>query len=689
MEKACQVLGGRALLVERGDRVDVLVVETGDQSAQRGTDLDEVETHAFLVQLAGFEQNLDLPAMAVHDFGKSPVGAQRMGGFEAVANAERIGRHRPILLVTTPQGDAASAKGFAEPRSVAADTDKLAPMLRRTWPAWLLVPLLFLVYGKGLGRGFTSEDFLILRRLAGGDFFTRAAESFTGPWLGVTFVGFYRPFSSLLLQLELLAFGVSPLPYLLLHLALHGVCALGLAAWLGRLDAQADRRQLFLVALVFALYPLHPNTVLFIASFATLFATLFVFATLYLEAAGRRSLALVVAPLALLSYEQAVVLPGLLLFFDVARKRGGWRSRLHLWPYFAITVAYLLLRRQVLGGGLGGYDAFRQRLLDPAALLGSLGEVASRLFVPVYTLPASRLSALLVLAVLAVIAGLALARREEPGARIALAALLALPLVQAPFVFTGVVPGNGRYFYLAAAFVAIVLWQGFRLLLARRESWVAAAQLAVALLAAISLWQVVEVYAQAADRCGNLRRRLEAAPAGRLFVAGRPLFAQKWGVPVAQIFHWGLADAMKPPFTERVDLEVYPLPELEEAALAPLLGRPDLGRAVSLGEGDLLLELAAPTTVPARLEAPDFPRIGIPPGTRLRLVVLAEGGPSVLDLPPLPGDAAGEASGEALAEVPKATLDSMRELYHAPIFVWVEVRGAGFELLAVSEVFEL
>ncbi len=73
------------------------------------------------------------------------------------------------------------------------------PAYRRLLPAALLAPILLFAYRAGLARDFTSEDFLILRRLGDGGFWQRAAESFTGPWLGASFVPFFRPFSSLLL----------------------------------------------------------------------------------------------------------------------------------------------------------------------------------------------------------------------------------------------------------------------------------------------------------------------------------------------------------------------------------------------------------------------------------------------------------------------------------------------------------
>lgn len=556
-------------------------------------------------------------------------------------------------------------------------------MLRRAWPAVLLAPILLLAYRGGLGRGFASEDFLILRRLGSGDFWARAAENFAGPWLGASFVPFYRPFSSFLLQVELFFFGVNPLPYLLLHLAIHAGCVLLLAAWLGRLLPAAGRLEIFLAALLFGLYPLHPNTVLFVASFATLFATFLMLATFYLEAAGRRWLAFAAGALALLCYEQAVVLPALLVLFDLATGTDPLRARLRRWwPHFAMAFAFLLLRSATLGS-LGGYAGFRERLLDPGALAASFAELLTRIFVPFFALPASRILTWGVVAALAILAGVAIRRRSELGARLLLAALAAIPVSQAPFFFSGVVPGNGRYFYLAAAFAAIVLWQALRLL-PRPGKLAAPALGAIALLFFWGLGQVAAVYGEAAARVRSVRAALEAAPPGRLFVAGRPYFVYRWGVPVAQVFHWGVSDALMPPFTARRDLEVYPLPELSDADLAPLLGRPDLGQVARLGEGDHLLPASPPLRAPAVLAATPADgrpalRLALPAGATGRLVVLARGGPSLLPLP--------AAAGEMLAEIPPETFEGMRRLYEGPIFAWVEARGSDGGLVAATALF--
>ena len=136
-------------------------------------------------------------------------------------------------------------------------------------------------------------------------------------------VRFYRPVSTLLLALEGWLFGAHPLPFNLVHVAVHACNAWLVHAFATRMRGVGATTALA-AALLFAVHPLHPNAVLFIASFATLFATAFVLGALvayqrFRREGGRGWLAasLGLFALALGSYEAAAILPILVFAYEL------------------------------------------------------------------------------------------------------------------------------------------------------------------------------------------------------------------------------------------------------------------------------------------------------------------------------------------------------------------------------------
>jgi multidrug efflux system membrane fusion protein len=343
------------------------------------------------------------------------------------------------------------------------------------------------VYAWALGRGFTSEDFLLLRVLGERPPWRDLAAAFTEPWLGITVVGFYRPLGTLALAAERALFGARPAGYLAVHVALHALNAV-LVLWLARrmlgggpaagsggaavrgparrstgtgssgrpveagqespgavarataalppdspVSPVAGRPSLLRVvpagspaalaaALLVVLYPLHPNAVVWVASYATLFAAAAVFGCVLAYRRAREqggwgwwfgALALFAAALG--CYEAAVVLPVVLAATDLLAPAvvwGGSREQperatgaeaaspvapgwLVVLPFFALAVVYLLLRRLVVGEVMGGYESFGARLLapEPGRVAADLALSVLRFHLPVYARPAGAVAA--------------------------------------------------------------------------------------------------------------------------------------------------------------------------------------------------------------------------------------------------------------------------------------------------------
>lgn len=612
---------------------------------------------------------------------------------------------------------------------MAEPTAAPGPWRRVLGPGALLV-LVAALYAPALGRGLVSEDFIILRLLAGGRFLETAVEQLTGPWLGVSFFAFYRPLGTAFLHLEWLLFGTWSTGYAVVHLAAHlgavllaGRVAHRLAVAAGAADATGQRAGL-LVAALFGLGPLGPNTVSFIASFATLFSSLAALAAVlaFLAWRARPERSRLAWPaagwtaVALGTYEGAVVLPALILAADLLlpasaapasdatpRRRRHLGAHLLLWALLAL---YLMLRATALGSLIGGYPDLAGALAG-----GRLGELASRF--------ASDLSRLVLptwgayhpawlggLIDAGLVAGsvAALARRQRPWARLWGLGLVWTYLAQLPFGTATIVPANGRYAYLATAGVGLLAAAAvMALFIARaparqlRRALVAATLVVGAVYAGL-LAVSIRAHVEAGARARAFRTQLVAAAAGRplpILVAGEPDFVRHArgpfaGVPIAQIFHWGLADALMPPF-EAVDHGVYPLPRFADSGLAPLLARGDgtLVRAgVRAGAGARLEAVALPIpsvppvpglTVRRAADAGElaFRVHGLPAGSRARAVIVARGHP---DLTP----ARDSGEGEALVRLPKAVVETMGRLWRGPIYWWVEARDTTGAIVAAS-----
>lgn len=574
----------------------------------------------------------------------------------------------------------------------------------------IVAGLTLAAYAPAFGRYFVSEDFFVLRWLAERSLWESTWAHLTGPLLEITFVKFYRPVAGLLAHLEVLAWGTTPAGYLVTHLALHSL-NVALVYRLVRAWSGDSRAEVAGVATVFALYPLHVNAVLFVAAFATLTSAAFLLASLLLYESfrehrdPRRLLAsLAFFALALGSYEQTVVLPVLIVARELL---ATWESRQRSWrklwasgrpgaAYFALLAVYFLVRRAALGETVAGYEGFQARLL--AGEVARLGREIliglARLVYPSYEQGVAELAVAGIGVVLVALTILALIRRGLPS-RLWLLGGLWILATQAPFVFAGVVPGNGRYWYLTSIGLGLAITavasQAARIVTRWRRGW--DSQVVVGLVTTavgLGYFALLSGYASTYRDAGALARtiqgrlaQLPVEPGQRVFVTGHPDFLRgSRQTPIAQVFYWGLSDAVGPPFVD-AGPTVFPLPPLDDAELLPLLERPDAGtvwRWLPEPASFVQVRLGERMDPPRLLTAGDdagrlrFRATGDPH----RLVVVARGSTSSYPVHETP-----DAGGWTRVRWPDDVVRSWHHVYDGEIYGWIEARRNG-RLTAVS-----
>ncbi len=97
-EPGRETFGRGAQGVEGRHRVDVAVVEKGDEIEQRASGGDEVERHPFAVELSGDDLDCDTPAVAVHRLLPAAIGEQMMRRLESGLNLQAIPAHGRIVF---------------------------------------------------------------------------------------------------------------------------------------------------------------------------------------------------------------------------------------------------------------------------------------------------------------------------------------------------------------------------------------------------------------------------------------------------------------------------------------------------------------------------------------------------------------------------------------------------------------
>jgi len=249
--------------------------------------------------------------------------------------------------------------------------------VREPGPSWLaslpraaaLAGLLgVLVHLGALGNGFAHDDELVvaadegLRSLSGLP--ARLAEPYWPTDSGAD-VGSWRPLTTGVFGLTWVASGGAPWAFHAVAILLHGLAAAGVVLVLGALTAPMVAAW---AGLVFAVHPVHVEAVANVVGLAEPLSAVFALAALGVhlrgpERTGPRRAAVVAGlyALAVLGKEGAVVLPGLLVLVDAARREvrlgelGAYlRRRGLLLVLLTLTLAGLLGARTQVLGGIGG-----------------------------------------------------------------------------------------------------------------------------------------------------------------------------------------------------------------------------------------------------------------------------------------------------------------------------------------------
>jgi hypothetical protein len=556
------------------------------------------------------------------------------------------------------------------------------------------VVVVLAVYGRALGRFFTSEDFLLVRFLGENPPWRDLPSLFAAPWLEISVVKFWRPISTLLYSIEIAVFGARPFGYNLTHVLVHALNAVLVWNIARKLDG-GTRFAPLAAALLFALHPLHPNAVVFGASFATLFACTFFLASVLAWQRNAPLLALGMFALALGSYEAAVVLPAVIAAWEIFLARD--RRRL-VWtlPFFVLLALYFLLRRSLFGVFVGGYEEQGRSLLAPQAerLLRDLATSIYQIHVPVWDrLPDSAI----VGPVVALVIGLpillfAFSRGETGWVRRWLFSWIWTLACMAPFAFRPVVPGNGRYWYMASVGVALSLAVLAHSAWESRGRWLPPAALALlGLFWGVLLQRHLSVSLQAGETARAIQSELvrisatDSAPVR--FLTRHPDFlTNEIGTPIAGVLRYGVWDAVHPPFMDG-GITVLPLPPLSDSELLPVFRGTLESRVYAWDtQAGKIHEIIPPPDGPAELAviaplsgavvdpARDQLVVAVPPGAvRFRLIVVTRGNSAVVDLGP---ETIKE--GALRASLPDDFCRSMGHLYGGEQLWWIEARdGAG------------
>jgi hypothetical protein len=245
---------------------------------------------------------------------------------------------------------------------------------RRLAP-WLLLAAFLIVYVPDVGHGFLRDDFSWIRQ-------SRVAAPTDVLRLFGQDNGFFRPVVALTFAADQALWGLRPLAFALTNVALLLAAAAALAR-VGRALGLAPGAAL-LAAALWAFNP-HavPMALLWISGRTSILLSLFSLLAALAFVRGRRWLAGALCLVALLSKEEAILLPFILLGWEAIATRGAMRARLKAalraaWPCLLVLVPYFALRSATHAYLPQNAPSFYRPTFDPAHLARNVAEYADR-----------------------------------------------------------------------------------------------------------------------------------------------------------------------------------------------------------------------------------------------------------------------------------------------------------------------
>jgi len=239
------------------------------------------------------------------------------------------------------------------------------------FPALWLLLICLVVYGRGLGGDFVLDDWPVVKENSHITDFGYLADYFTGDVWGNTELNpledsesypLYRPLFLVALNAGHHLWGDNPVGYHALSILVHGINTILLFYLiLGFLPANSTLSAFF-SATLFAVHPVHVESVSWISGLTDPLASMFLLGTFLLYrryTTTKRTtfaiLALTCFASALLCKEVAIFFPLVLISYDWIKKQSGVMRHL---PYFSLIGVYFLIRGAALDQGMNwsAYD---------------------------------------------------------------------------------------------------------------------------------------------------------------------------------------------------------------------------------------------------------------------------------------------------------------------------------------------